>query len=126
MASLLAGAGYASGAEAACEPIREFRHLVVEALKTKEEFRSSVSTAYSDRILSSFWGSDKYDIAHWYVHSNPPHIFQMGRRTARIIYGNHTSWHHLVAVFGSDGFWSTQEGWQMLGLKGGMNDCIIL
>jgi hypothetical protein len=86
--------------DAACEPTREFRRLVVEALKTKEEVRGSFSIVYADPILSTFCGSDRYDIAHWYVHSNPLYILQMGQQIAKSIYGNHTSWQHLVAVFG--------------------------
>lgn len=91
-------------------PIIEFKHLVIQYLREKEqqsrisESKLSVSEVVSTSSLTSlcaFLQSDRAEIAYFCTYSNSRRAFWDAKRAAKLMYGNTISWEQLKEVYGT-------------------------
>ncbi|PGH08867.1 hypothetical protein AJ80_07739 [Polytolypa hystricis UAMH7299] len=84
-------------------PIIEFKKLVAQSLKRKEEQAAPQleQNPAAQIRLSEFLGSPRSDIAYFCVYSNPRRALWDAERACKLMYGEDISWEHLRQVYGN-------------------------
>lgn len=93
-------------------PIIEFKHLVIQYLREKEQKSRStgnkpstsevlVASTPSLTPLSAFLQSDRAEIAYFCTYSNPRRALWDAQRAAKLMYGKTISWEQLKEVYGT-------------------------
>ncbi|KAK2753264.1 hypothetical protein FQN54_007955 [Arachnomyces sp. PD_36] len=80
-------------------PIIEFKHLVIQHLREKEEQSQKADSSLTS--LSAFLQSDRAELAYFCTYSHSRRAIWDAKRAAKLMYGGAISWDQLKEVYGT-------------------------